>query len=119
LDLPKASVWSPIGVQNGRRLGAQPPIRGACCFPRRAKYPPGGHAYVLRVKSLALSPPIRTCQTRQLHPNLLIARGRSMSGSLKNPTGNPTKSSQKPDNQPPVWSQTLHASHNPHITQNG
>ena len=102
LDLPKASVWSPIGVQNGRRLGAQPPIRGACCFPRRAKYPPGGHAYVLRVKSLGLSPLIRTRQTRHFGDKPLIPQGRSMSGSPQNPTWNPTKPSQKPDNQPPA-----------------
>jgi len=55
----------------------------------------------LRVKSLVLSPLIRTRQTRHLWDKPLIPLGRSMSGSPKNPTWNPTKSDQKPDNQPP------------------
>jgi len=96
----------PFGVQLESKLdpGCVRDLRSArgLSFPRRGKYPPGGHAYVLRVKSLGLSPLIRTRQTRHFGDKPLIPQGRSMSGSPKNPTWNPTKPSQKPDNQPPA-----------------
>jgi hypothetical protein len=50
-------------------------------FPGCGKYPPGGHAHVLLVKSLGLSPLMRTRQTRHLGDKPLIPQGHPMSGS--------------------------------------
>ena len=45
---------------------------------------------------------MRTRQTRHFGDKPLIPQGRSMSGSPKNPTWNPTNPSQKPDKLPPA-----------------